>query len=354
MSEPTCLISLQEIRSSSIAMSEHFFFLQSQIRNSAMRFIFQYMPIISLLIPGLRDLSGVFFVLKQRIKNGEGKTLLSRATEHKLPGIVKHLLDVGANPGYISPRTFAPLHTAAMRGQVGMVKMLLEAGADKNVEGRIGIPPLHYAAVNGYTNVVRLLLDAGAICGHRYTFLYTVRSGHTDIVRLLLDAGADKTICDGKRNSVLHFAVQFGHIDIVKLLLDAGMNTNVVDECHMTPLHRAVVNEDILSVELLTFSDPEKTALDIKSNAGRTALHIAAEKGNNDIVKLLLSAGANIDAQCKADFTPLHTAVKHGHTETVKLLLDNGADKSMENRYGKTAKYIAAELKSVEILSLLS
>ena len=78
--------------------------------------IFGFMPTISLLIPGLRDVSGVHFVLKQRIKNGEGKSLLSRATEYKLKRIVKHLLDVGANPGYISPRTFAPLHTAAMRG----------------------------------------------------------------------------------------------------------------------------------------------------------------------------------------------------------------------------------------------
>lgn len=54
---------------------------------------------------------------------------------------------------------------------------------------------------------------------------------------------------------------------------------------------------------------------------GRTALHIAAEKGYTDIVKKLLSEGANPDAKTTDGKTPLLLATEGGHKKIVELLL---------------------------------
>jgi len=58
-----------------------------------------------------------------------------------------------------------------------------------------------------------------------------------------------------------------------------------------------------------------------------TPLHWAAGEGNNDIVKLLLKSGANINAKTSEHgLTPLHQASIAGHCDTIEFLLLNGAE----------------------------
>lgn len=52
----------------------------------------------------------------------------------------------------------------------------------------------------------------------------------------------------------------------------------------------------------------------------------AAEKGSTDLVKDLLSSGAQVDATNEDGWTPLHFAAFYDHTDIVRLLLDRGAD----------------------------
>jgi hypothetical protein len=55
-----------------------------------------------------------------------------------------------------------PLHAAAMWGYDGVVKLLIDRGADVNARDRSGSTPLHWAATNGHRRACQLLLDAGA------------------------------------------------------------------------------------------------------------------------------------------------------------------------------------------------
>ena len=59
---------------------------------------------------------------------------------------------------------------------------------------------------------------------------------------------------------------------------------------------------------------------------GDTALHLAAQLGNVEAVRLLLEAGATVDAEGLLNRTPLHDAASGGHVEVAQLLLDHGAD----------------------------
>ena len=71
-------------------------------------------------------------------------------------------------------------------------------------------------------------------------------------------------------------------------------------------------------------------------NDGATALILASQNGNAEIVKLLLEKGSDINLQRSDGFSALMAAVKDGHADVAKLLLEKGADPRLKDIMGKT------------------
>lgn len=96
---------------------------------------------------------------------------------------------------------------------------------------------------------------------------------------------------------------------------------------------------------------------------GSGAIVMAAAEGKSDMVKFLLSKGADInemgieqptDPRYKEDVgTALHRAVVGGHTEVVTILLEEGADIEVRDLMGKTALDLAREQNNANIAKLL-
>ncbi|NXM15347.1 ANR11 protein, partial [Ploceus nigricollis] len=82
-------------------------------------------------------------------------------------------------------------------------------------------------------------------------------------------------------------------------------------------LHRAVTHEDINLVRRIIKAGGNVNAQDY---AGLTALHIASVEGFYQIANLLLKAGADVNATQKEQITPLQDAVKEGHYEVYSEL----------------------------------
>jgi hypothetical protein len=92
---------------------------------------------------------------------------------------------------------------------------------------------------------------------------------------------------------------------------------------------------------------------EMEEEDGWTPLFIAAQYGDDQIVKLLLKAGANPNKTDNDGATPLSAAAEEDHVEIVKLLLDSGADPNKANNRDRTPLHIASENGYVEIVKLL-
>lgn len=94
--------------------------------------------------------------------------------------------------------------------------------------------------------------------------------------------------------------------------------------------------------------------VEARDNDGYTALHWAAMRGNGAIVELLLAQGASVGAADRTfRATPLHLAVRAGHPGAVKALLNGGASISTKDKYGKTPVDYAKSAGNAELINLL-
>lgn len=106
----------------------------------------------------------------------------------------------------------------------------------------------------------------------------------------------------------------------------------------MTALHLAANEGHAETVKILLRFDAD---IEAKTKMGRTPLHIAVLRGNYSIVKLLISAGADINVIDNEFSTPLHYASEHGHTKIIEELLSARPEVTKKNHAGLTALDVA-------------
>ena len=95
--------------------------------------------------------------------------------------------------------------------------------------------------------------------------------------------------------------------------------------------HRAAQQGDLETVQRMA---PQWLAA--TTALGNTALHWASAAGHDEVVTLLLQAGADVAAVNDMRDTPLHSAAWRGFATTAQLLLDAGASRDAVNKDGKT------------------
>jgi len=124
--------------------------------------------------------------------------------------------------------------------------------------------------------------------------------------------------------------------EMVQFLLGNKVETNVADWEGVTPLIAAARTAD---VELFNALLAAGAGMEATNAEGRTPLLEAVDKDNVEIVKLLLSRKVNLAVFDKRGYSPLSMAAKNGYPEgeqIVKLLLEAGADPNLANTDGWT------------------
>ncbi|KAJ5800625.1 uncharacterized protein N7518_002693 [Penicillium psychrosexuale] len=151
--------------------------------------------------------------------------------------------------------------------------------------------------------------------------------------------------------TALQYAISRDHLNVVKLLLSCGADANGTGQDNFTsPLSLAAQygQEDIVRLLL-------ERGVDIDGQTGwyQTALIAACDKGYLNIVETLLNNNANINAESEIHGTPLAAASEAGHWKIVTFLLEKGATPSSQGNEGETALASAALQGQEDIVQIL-
>lgn len=282
--------------------------------------------------------------------------------------------------------SMTPLLFASREGCLACAKILAEAKADLNAADPDGITPMVSALINGHYDVAAFLIESGADVNLAdrtgRTPLYSAVDDHTmpysnrpspretdnertslDVINMLLahhanvnaqlksaqpyrtkvDRGADGVL--GAGTTPLVRAAKAGDTMVVRLLLEKGADPALATRNGVNPLMAAAglgtKEEDgtgrqkteadaVEAIKLLIQAGVDVNAADTQN--GRTAMHGAAQKGYDQVVRLLASSGAKIDAKDRRGLTPLDAAMG--------LIGNGGFDGSRADVHESTAKLL--------------
>ena len=158
-----------------------------------------------------------------------------------------------------------------------------------------------------------------------------------------LEAASDATVAD---------AARLGDAAAVKALLRNGADVNAAQGDGMTALHWAAQKGDTELVAMLLSAGASVRAT--TRLGGYTPMHLASQAGHPRVVAALLAAGSPADVRTATGASPLMLAARSGSVDTATRLIENGADiNAKESTYGQTALMVAAGLNRAELVALL-
>jgi cytohesin len=289
-----------------------------------------------------------------------GKPPLLFAAERDQRQAARALLAAGASIEGINGPGDTALHCALKNDDEPLALALLERGADPELRNDDGWAPLHLALHLGHFRAVRLLVRRGVDLNTpgpegEHPLLVGVHAAPAEVVALMVDGGArvDAAGTDGR--TALMIAAARKQRRVVEVLLDRGAPVNRKDRAGRTALMYAA-GSDLQSGRNPRFplhyprlSPKVRDALaelerSLHHRPGNAAGPPPQVPGNpEEVVRLLLNAGADPNAPDAAGETVLAAAVRSGQEDLAALLAASGADPNAADAKGKTLLMRAAE-----------
>ncbi len=239
---------------------------------------------------------------------------------------LSRLLALGAKVDELHYEHETALMVAARGGRTEMVRALLDAGADVNKQTSLGWTALMWSGQKGRAEIISVLLAAGVDVNARNkegwtALMWAARDGNAESVESLLASGAETSAENEQGRDVFLLAAEGGQTRVVEKFLAAGADANMADKYGTTALMMAARSPETVKVLL-----DAGTVVDAKTEPlGMTALYMAAMNGWAEPVRLLIKAGANVNAKDMDGRTPLNRARVGKHAAVVELLKSAGA-----------------------------
>ncbi len=255
-------------------------------------------------------------------------------------GAFERAIDAGANVDCVDTTTgLSALMLAACRARVDLARRLIDLGADiHRVDPAAGTTALHKACQAGSLPIVKMLVEAGAFIDQQLP-----TTGHSPLL----------------------MAIWFKWDEIVAYLLTQGATLNLITHFSFTldqqlEFALKVTREGRDRLQRIIELINTRRARDLAAQESQT-LMAAVVAGDVEAVKAALAAGANVDERFPLinvfndGHTPLIVASRDGPTEIVRLLVEAGADvNAVEPTFGAVPLHKAAYNGRAEILAILA
>jgi len=271
----------------------------------------------------------------------DGTTALHWAVQADDLELADFLIRSGAKVSIATVAGATPLQVAALNGSAALIGRLIAAGADPNTPlTRSGDTALMIASRTGKVDAVRVLLDRGAKVNAQETWggttalMWAVSEKHPDVAKLLIERGADVNA----RSYYVPSASGRGFEGTTPVAQKPGKDFEEFASGWLTPLMFAARENGLESARLLVKAGADINA---QSGDGKDALSLALFDGSYDVADFLIDSHANVNQKDAQRFTPLFWAVDRRNMETapnfpwmetrdplplIQKLLDAGAD----------------------------
>jgi len=336
----------------------------------------------------------------------DGSTALHWAVYRGDRELVQMLIRAGANVHAANREGSTPLWLACISGDASILGALIEGGADANEKLPLGRTPLMIAARTGNIDAMKVLLDHGADPNAKETLrgttplMWAADEGHADAIKLLIDRGADikaqsapaergrgpalgKSGDPRRAVAALGAAIAAGQ-QIPGLGQLGGLNGSP----------RAAGRGDVEAaaaagrrgeVSAVTQSDRQPASGRAGRGGGRgrgddganadgfdqnddaavaafgrgrgaapkdggqlTPLIFATRANDLDSVKVLLTAGADVNQTSGYGWSPLLVATQNRYYKLGAYLLEHGANPNLANKGGWVPLYLATDNRNIE------
>jgi len=246
----------------------------------------------------------------------DGTTALMWAARYDDLETADLLIHAGAKVTPANRDHATALQLAAINGSAPMLEKLIKAGADPNAPlSGTGDTALMLAARTGKAAALNVLLESGANVNAKESWggttplMWAVSERHPDAVKVLIDRGADVHA----RSNFVAAANGRGFEGRTPSVAETKQKVEEFASGWLTPLMFAAREGDAASARLLVAAGADVNAV---AGDGKDALGLAVFNGNYDVASFLVDSRSNLNHPDAQGFTPLFWAVDRRNMET--------------------------------------
>ena len=191
---------------------------------------------------------------------------------------------------------------------------------------------------------------ARAVLPDPVAFGVAMEVGDMDKARQWLDEGLSPNFLADRIGTGLMIAAWEGNIPLMELFVQRGANINFVNRNGEQALQLAAWKGQTEAVKWLL----ARGATINRKGKEWSALHYAVFAGHEDLTRLLLNQGANVNAQAPNGSSVLMMAAREGHEKLAQTLIEAGADTSIRNENGESALIWAMRHNNLKIAKMVA
>ncbi len=244
--------------------------------------------------------------------------------------------------------------------------IVMQKNPDINLPSFKNVTPYEMATMNSNSEIIKVLLEKGAtpsLIGDDNDIVKAIKRKDYDSAKLLLNYAKNNDINMAPYLPSLTDAITASDTRLLTFLVDqAAIDPNKPDmKTLQYPMIDAVIQKNQDMVKMLLAAG---ASLDITDGRGRLPLAIMVDEVKNartdgavktamNFATFLITNGADVNFANDKGETVLFEAVKAGHEGFIDVLLLNGADINIRNKKGESVLFIAVEKSDINAVNML-